>query len=87
MKSAISINFLNLSNIHDGPIIIVEPNIQSLPTGLEHIELSNIKNSIEADLHVILVRHSAFTDISFLDKEVLDFVGLLSHVNKNKICL
>ncbi len=79
--------FLNLSNIHDGPIIIVEPNIQSLPTGLEHIELSNIKNSIEADLHVILVRHSAFTDISFLDKEVLDFVGLLSHVNKNKICL
>lgn len=74
--------FSGLSNLHDGPLFAVEPNISSLPKSITHGELVNLESSIEADLHIVLVKHSTFADVNFVGKEVLDYVGLISHLEK-----
>ena len=48
-------------DIHSGPVLVVEPNITSLPETLKKGQLSDLDKSIEeADLHLLLVDHSDF---------------------------
>jgi UDP-N-acetyl-D-mannosaminuronic acid dehydrogenase len=47
--------------IHSGAVLLVEPNITSLPESLKKGQLSDLDKSIEeADLHLLLVDHSDF---------------------------
>jgi UDP-N-acetyl-D-mannosaminuronic acid dehydrogenase len=47
--------------IHSGAVLLVEPNITSLPETLKKGQLSDLDKSIEeADLHLLLVDHSEF---------------------------
>jgi UDP-N-acetyl-D-mannosaminuronic acid dehydrogenase len=47
--------------IHSGTVLLVEPNITSLPETLKKGQLSDLDKSIEeADLHLLLVDHSDF---------------------------
>jgi len=47
--------------IHSGAVLLVEPNITSLPETLKKGQLSDLDKSIEeADLHLLLVDHSDF---------------------------
>ena len=41
-------------------LLIVEPHVVSLPTGLEHAKLVSIEEASQADIHVLLVDHSDF---------------------------
>ncbi len=49
-----------IAGAHVGPIMIVEPNIEVLPEGLEGASLVDQKAAASADLHVLLVDHAAF---------------------------
>jgi UDP-N-acetyl-D-mannosaminuronic acid dehydrogenase len=45
---------------HPGKMLVVEPNIQSVPDGLDGAELVNFETATAADVHVMLVDHSQF---------------------------
>lgn len=67
-----------------GQIVVVEPNVRTLPPGLEgEIRLCDLNNALaEADMVVILVDHSQFRKmdpIRLHSKVVLDTRGLLSN--------
>lgn len=47
---------------HSGPLLVVEPNIDTLPNGLERAELLDLPGAQNrADIHVYLVSHREFT--------------------------
>ena len=57
-----------VSEFHRGKVLVVEPNITNLPTGLdEKFELVDISDVNVADLHIVLVGHKEF-EISLFDK-------------------
>jgi UDP-N-acetyl-D-mannosaminuronic acid dehydrogenase len=60
---------------HKGPIRIIEPNIKSLPGGLEHAELVS-QETISADIHVMLVDHAAFRSSALPEGIVVDTRGV-----------
>lgn len=45
---------------HDGPLMIVEPNINTLPADLGAARLVHMSEAICADVHVMLVTHHSF---------------------------
>lgn len=50
-----------LRALHDGELLLVEPNISELPAGLETASLVDLKQAAsQADIHVLLVGHSQF---------------------------
>lgn len=52
---------LHFANEHPGHLMIVEPNIDKLPAGLDGSVLTNIDQAVDqADVHVLLVDHRAF---------------------------
>lgn len=61
-------------------ILIVEPNISTLPEGLGGVGLVGLSQGLEgADIHVLLVDHSSFkkVDISVIDRDyLLDIRGV-----------
>ncbi len=69
-----------LVNEHPGSILIVEPNIESLPQNLNGGELIDVEQAIErADVVVILVKHREFISVSaaITSKQwIVDAVGL-----------
>lgn len=48
---------------HKGPLLVVEPNIEALPKGLEKAELSTLSDARVADIHVMLVDHKPFKSL------------------------
>ncbi|KZN29547.1 UDP-N-acetyl-D-mannosamine dehydrogenase [Pseudoalteromonas luteoviolacea S2607] len=71
----------SISEFHGGPVFAVEPNIQSLPNNLQNIELLNKTDALEfADIHVLLVRHSAFKDVEFDKDFLIDSAGFQYHL-------
>ncbi|WP_345742528.1 UDP binding domain-containing protein [Roseobacter litoralis] len=51
---------------HNGPILIVEPNIKTLPESLSSADLVTLDKAREgADLHVVLVAHDPFKTWDF----------------------
>lgn len=65
-----------LADEHIGSLIVVEPNIQDLPRGLEAARLADLGAS--ADVHVMLVDHREFRGISKPVGHVLDMRGIWS---------
>lgn len=63
-----------LDETHSGSLEIVEPNIQSLPNQFKSTTLVDLQ-SVTAQIHVMLVRHSVFRDINFGTGIVIDTVG------------
>ncbi|KMT64731.1 UDP-N-acetyl-D-mannosamine dehydrogenase [Catenovulum maritimum] len=50
-----------VAEFHNGSVLAVEPNVQSLPTNLKNIKLVDLENAlITADIHVLLVDHQEF---------------------------
>jgi len=67
-----------ISRIHTGRVIAIEPNIDVIPDSLIGVELVKLKTAnSEADIKVILVDHSAFKDTEFKGCYVVDTKGVL----------
>lgn len=45
---------------HTGPLLVVEPNVEGLPRGLEAAHLVSLSEAGTADVHVMLVDHTPF---------------------------
>lgn len=57
-------------------ILAIEPNIDKLPKGMQdNINLINLEQASEIDIHLILVAHREFKDILHMDY-TLDIVGI-----------
>ncbi len=62
---------------HDGPLMVVEPNIEELPALGDRAELVPFERALqEADVHVYLVKHSEFLQAEKPAQFVIDAVGL-----------
>jgi len=68
-----------ISDMHSGRTLGVEPNISALPkklkkSGVSYSEFEKAKN--EADIHIILVDHKAFKASKFQKKHLIDTKGI-----------
>jgi UDP-N-acetyl-D-mannosaminuronic acid dehydrogenase len=62
---------------HPGTILAVEPNIETLPKGLDSVSLVTLLEAHQrADVHVYLVAHKPFHALSAAGKFHVDTVGL-----------
>ena len=52
-----------LATSHCGPVMIVEPHIETLPNGLGAAKLVTYEKAVHADVNVLLVDHSAFKGV------------------------
>lgn len=67
-----------LADRHPGPLLLVEPNIESLPAGLGAGELVDTTRAAEADVQVLLVDHQHFRALSPRSGSVIDTRGIWS---------
>lgn len=66
-----------LAGQHPGSLLAVEPNIKSLPAGLDGISLVSLEQAQEdADVHVYLVGHKEFGSLSAAGAFNVDTIGL-----------
>lgn len=66
-----------LSNLHNGRTLGVEPNIEALPDDVKNIELVNFELAIEkANVHILLVDHKEFKNKNLDLKYLVDTKGL-----------
>lgn len=65
----------SLAEQHPGPLVIIEPNIASLPSGLEKAVLSD-GCSVSADVHVMLVDHRSFRQSAAPEGRLVDVHGV-----------
>ncbi|MGJ8590126.1 MAG: UDP-N-acetyl-D-mannosamine dehydrogenase [Yoonia sp.] len=70
-----------LSAQHPGPVLVVEPNVKELPTGLETALLVE-SSSVSADIHVMLVDHTCFRNSDSPDGILIDTRGVWSQAAK-----
>ena len=62
---------------HSGKLLIVEPNINQLPSAFADIELLKFDDAFEiADIHVLLVNHKSFYNKYMGDRAVVDTKGI-----------
>ncbi|HIF9354869.1 TPA: UDP-N-acetyl-D-mannosamine dehydrogenase [Photobacterium damselae] len=67
----------NLADMHTGRVLAIEPNIESIPEKLKHVELSDLNTAQkEADIHVMLVDHKQFKKIKLNDDFIIDTKGI-----------
>ena len=61
-----------------GTIQIVEPYINELPNSLvyENSSLVDLSDAVNADIHVLLVKHSEFSDIRSNIKSDSEFINI-----------
>ena len=58
-------------------ILAIEPNITSLPVGLEKVQLVNFEDSLNTDIKVVLVAHKEFKkNTNLIKKDVVSLVNL-----------
>jgi len=68
-----------LSKQHPGPMLAVEPNIETLPATLEGIELVSVAEAHHrADIHLYLVAHKQFQTAAQPIRYCIDTVGMFS---------
>lgn len=60
---------------HGGALLIAEPHIAELPHGLEAGRLAEIADCNRADVHVMLVKHSAFAGMALPEGAIVDACG------------
>ena len=65
----------SLAAQHPGPLVIIEPNIASLPSGLENAVLSD-GCSVSADVHVMFVDHQSFRQSAAPEGRLVDVLGI-----------
>lgn len=66
-----------ISAKHEGSVLIVEPNIDKLPSCLSDRSIVELDHAIDvADIHVLLVDHTVFKDIKPRSRFVVDAKGL-----------
>lgn len=68
-----------LAATHAGPLLVVEPNIATLPDGLggaQHVGAAEAQEI--ADLHLVLVGHRGFRDFAVTGRQVIDAVGVIA---------
>lgn len=74
----------NLAATHSGVISIIEPNIETLPSGLNKARLLSFADAADADIHVMLVDHQPFRSIPAPAGLIVDVRGVWpSHPMKN----
>jgi UDP-N-acetyl-D-mannosaminuronic acid dehydrogenase len=69
----------DLCDRHRGPVLVVEPHVEALPPSLASAEQLDPDAALaRADVHLLLVRHSAFLALAsrFGREHVVDAVGL-----------
>ena len=67
-----------LSKWHPGEVLVIEPNIKSLPESLSKCQLVSHEFAIiQADIVVILVNHKEFYGLDFGNIKVIDTKGIL----------
>lgn len=59
-----------------GQVLIVEPNIKTLPSGLLNCKLSSIEEGLKADVVVVLVDHKEFKAVAFECGSLIDTRGI-----------
>jgi UDP-N-acetyl-D-mannosaminuronic acid dehydrogenase len=65
---------------HAGEVLVVEPNVKTLPDGLGAARLVSAEQASSADVHVFLVAHGAFRSLH-LSGEVVNMVsGTVGHI-------
>lgn len=65
-----------LAAVHEGPLLIVEPNISTLPDGLAAARLTSLEEARSADVHVMLVDHRSFKEALRPAGRVVDVRGV-----------
>ncbi|EMK3510400.1 TPA: UDP-N-acetyl-D-mannosamine dehydrogenase [Vibrio parahaemolyticus] len=66
-----------IADMHAGRVIAVEPNIESIPAKLKHVELMDFEiASREADVQVLLVDHREFKEKSIGVGSIIDTKGI-----------
>lgn len=65
-----------LAVTHHGPLLVVEPNIAELPTGLTGARLVLVDEAEQADVHVMLVDHTPFGGSLRPQGQVIDARGV-----------
>lgn len=65
----------SLASLHSGPVAIIEPHIETLPTGLGDAKLESL-DTVEADVHVMLVDHGMFKATQRPKGGVIDVRGV-----------
>ncbi|WP_186175680.1 UDP-N-acetyl-D-mannosamine dehydrogenase [Vibrio jasicida] len=66
-----------IAEMHAGRVIAVEPNIESIPAKLKHVELVEFDIAAkEADVQVLLVDHKEFKEVSVNDGLIIDTKGV-----------
>ncbi|MCS0047976.1 UDP-N-acetyl-D-mannosamine dehydrogenase [Vibrio antiquarius] len=66
-----------ITDMHAGRVIAVEPNIESIPAKLKHVELMDFEiASREADVQVLLVDHREFKEKSIGVGSIIDTKGI-----------
>jgi UDP-N-acetyl-D-mannosaminuronic acid dehydrogenase len=70
-----------LARLHKGPLLVVEPNIDSLPGKLGQAELASVSDARMADIHVMLVDHKAFKTLPAPAGRYVDTRGTWSVVS------
>jgi UDP-N-acetyl-D-mannosaminuronic acid dehydrogenase len=61
---------------HSGPILVVEPNVNTLPASLEGAALVQPAEAARADIHVMLVDHQGFKGSARPEGEIVDTRGV-----------
>ncbi len=67
---------IKLSQWHKGKLIVIEPNIESLPADIKLLDLVNVEKSNGADINVMLVDHREFKLLKKLTGKVVDTRGI-----------
>lgn len=66
-----------VSFLHSGVVLSVEPNIHILPEGVENITLCDLQRAMEtADIHLLLVDHRQFRSCKIPDGLIVDTRGI-----------
>lgn len=66
-----------IAQMHAGNVIAIEPNIENLPNQVQNLKLSSFDSAVkEADIHVLLVDHKEFKEVSLQSEFIVDTKGI-----------
>ncbi|PHJ40197.1 UDP-N-acetyl-D-mannosamine dehydrogenase [Vibrio sp. PID17_43] len=66
-----------IAQMHAGNVIAIEPNIENLPNQVQNLKLSSFESAAkEADIHVLLVDHKEFKEVSLHSQFIVDTKGI-----------
>lgn len=66
----------SIADEHPGRVLVVEPNVVTLPSSMKNVELTGAEQASSADLKVLLVDHKQFKEMMPPTDLYLDFKGI-----------